>query len=277
MKINNREQNFEYQPTQKQIQKLLSEFNSQSQNGEYFELKNVQIIDLDVKNEEVKNEEVNQINNEIVFIYGDLNYDSPYKKLSPLYGSTKNDFFIVDNLYYPNISIYISTCLLANQGMAIDHKKKLVYKRGMTIRDARSLLIIRPKEQLIYKEKIEGPKDMITNVIIDEQGFQHYYENQNIDEKTNSFYLPGDADFICKKVEIYRSIFTNNSTMAQTNETYQNVSCSDSKSVQEPHNDDIKCCRLPSLTMSTVYPGYASEITEVFGHAASALPLTDLE
>ena len=201
VKINNREQNFEYQPTQKQIQKLLSEFNSQSQNGEYFELKNVQIIDLDVKNEEVKNEEVNQINNEIIFIYGDLNYDSPYKKLSPLYGSTKNDFFIVDNLYYPNISIYISTCLLANQGMAIDHKKKLVYKRGMTIRDARSLLIIQPKEQLIYKEKIEGPKDMITNVIIDEQGFQHYYENQNIDEKTNSFYLPGDADFICKKVE----------------------------------------------------------------------------
>lgn len=59
--------------------------------------------------------------------------------------------FVVDNLVYPSISIYLTTMLLTHTGIKIDyHAKDHTYSRGMPVRKARDMLHIKGQPPNVF-------------------------------------------------------------------------------------------------------------------------------
>jgi predicted NAD-dependent protein-ADP-ribosyltransferase YbiA (DUF1768 family) len=78
--------------------------------------------------------------NEPIFIYASPNptvKDGEYQVFAPLF---KREF-IVDNLSYPSVSIYITVMLVTQTGVYRDYKRNNIFLRGTPVAEARKLLM----------------------------------------------------------------------------------------------------------------------------------------
>lgn len=74
---------------------------------------------------------------------------SDYKKTDPKYAILSTNFpkvFVVDNLAFPSIEIYLGSLALTKTGISSDIRREVVHKRGMDIVEARRILMIDNKE-----------------------------------------------------------------------------------------------------------------------------------
>jgi predicted NAD-dependent protein-ADP-ribosyltransferase YbiA (DUF1768 family) len=177
-------------PTQNQISKILLEYSIDKIKDR------LEIINLDEELEKKSERKIQQIPvEEPVFIYGDLNNNNRYTKLSPLFSSEK-EMFSVDGLFFPSVSLYITTCLLSNQGITTDYKK-MQYKRGMTLKNARTLLLVPDEKELKNAENV----DFYNRVVIDMINNRGDLYNKYYSDKKPLFLYSEDADVIYKEIE----------------------------------------------------------------------------